>query len=820
MLSPTRNAGEVISHTDELGRTTTYEYDDRGRVIREVYPDPDGAGSEKPPIMTYEYDLYDRLITEVYVLGDEDATPGTPAAGDEADLVTTYEYDDLHRLISETDGNGDETTYTYDFQSNLTSMTDAVGNTTEYFYDDWDRLVMEIITVDGDELTRYYEYDLVGNLTKEIDRNGRQFEYSYDDSDRLIEEKWIDQGVVTNAITTTYDQHNRVYSIADDFSAYTYLYDDLDRVVEVRNFIDTDNDGDPSEAGDTQTPGVAPVILTYDYDEDDRLIASAAQIWDEDTNAWRDDYQNTYDYNNRDFLTSVTQQADTVGSNNNAVDYKRVELIYDVADQLDQISRYASSGTSDLVATSSFVYDDAFRLSKLTHSQGASNVLADYAWTYDSNNRVASFSSKTDGTAFYTYDDRDQLTGEFYSDQYRQSDGTYAAATGTGYDNATFQPNLAYQYDTNGNRLRRSDVDLPEIFDPTHANFDPTTQFEPIGDDDDAETFTETGITENSADDFFTDTDTHNRIETDGEYTYLFDDQGNRTHKFIDDDASGTLNSGDTDITEYEWDVKNRLVGVVNRDTFGGSETQAVDLIYDMYGHRIGMEGDEDGDGDVDTRERYVWDFLDGKGNVVLDFDDADLDGTAEDDELVARNVWGLGVDQLFAVETVTSIASDGTTNWTLTDNLGTVRDVVTYDDVTDTTTVDEHYIYSAFGTLTRAEDSTGTELTSELTVRYTFTAQEWVSVIDVYSYDHRWYHADTGQFMSADPIEDDTLNTYRYVGNSPTNRLDPTGLKETIVLGTSKQAKDTRIGKVDLNRVPVKLEATDEDFRKYGKAS
>jgi len=43
--------------------------------------------------------------------------------------------------------------------------------------------------------------------------------------------------------------------------------------------------------------------------------------------------------------------------------------------------------------------------------------------------------------------------------------------------------------------------------------------------------------------------------------------------------------------------------------------------------------------------------------------------------------------------------------------------------------------------------------------------------------YDKRWYDVGTGQFISADPIQYDTSNTYRHVGNSPTNATDPTGL-------------------------------------------
>ena len=60
-------------------------------------------------------------------------------------------------------------------------------------------------------------------------------------------------------------------------------------------------------------------------------------------------------------------------------------------------------------------------------------------------------------------------------------------------------------------------------------------------------------------------------------------------------------------------------------------------------------------------------------------------------------------------------------------------------------------------------------------------TAQEFVSVIDTYSYDQRWYAANIAQFLSADPIDADMQNTYRAFGNSPTNYTDPDGLRPTF---------------------------------------
>ena len=107
------------------------------------------------------------------------------------------------------------------------------------------------------------------------------------------------------------------------------------------------------------------------------------------------------------------QQGQTGG---NAVAYKRVEMVFDTADQLDQILRYASSGTGDFVATSSFAYDGAARLSALTHAQGT-NVLADYAWTYDADSWAHTFSNSANIASYaaenvtYSYDNNGQLTG-------------------------------------------------------------------------------------------------------------------------------------------------------------------------------------------------------------------------------------------------------------------------------------------------------------------------------------------------------------------------------------------------------------------------
>jgi len=48
-----------------------------------------------------------------------------------------------------------------------------------------------------------------------------------------------------------------------------------------------------------------------------------------------------------------------------------------------------------------------------------------------------------------------------------------------------------------------------------------------------------------------------------------------------------------------------------------------------------------------------------------------------------------------------------------------------------------------------------------------------------MYQFRHRYYHAQLGRFISRDPIGYDggDANLYRYVGNRPTNAVDPSGL-------------------------------------------
>ncbi len=132
------------------------------------------------------------------------------------------------------------------------------------------------------------------------------------------------------------------------------------------------------------------------------------------------------------------------------------------------------------------------------------------------------------------------------------------------------------------------------------------------------------------------------------------------------------------------------------------------------------------------------------------------------------RYLTGLAVDQVFAEEN----AATDTVDWLIQDNLGTVRDVVNYNPSTGVTSVVDHIQYDSYGNITSQTNAAAQPA-------ILFTGQLWDSHSQLYYDNNRWYAPALGDFMSQDPsgFSGGDSNLMRYVGNDPTNAVDPTGL-------------------------------------------
>ncbi len=125
------------------------------------------------------------------------------------------------------------------------------------------------------------------------------------------------------------------------------------------------------------------------------------------------------------------------------------------------------------------------------------------------------------------------------------------------------------------------------------------------------------------------------------------------------------------------------------------------------------------------------------------------------------RYLDGQAVDQILA-----QTNSSGTTEWYITDKLGSVEDYVgTGGGVLD------HVTYDSFGNITSQTNSTYAN-------RFMFAGMEYDSTTGLYDDHARYYDSVTGRFVSQDPMGFDAGDTdpYRYVGNGPTSAIDPSG--------------------------------------------
>ena len=243
------------------------------------------------------------------------------------------------------------------------------------------------------------------------------------------------------------------------------------------------------------------------------------------------------------------------------------------------------------------------------------------------------------------------------------------------------------------------------------------------------------------------------------------------------------------EVTEYEWDHRNRLVRIVERTSASGSITQEIEYIYDAFDQRVGKRLDDDGNGTWDRDEVFVWT----EGQTHLRLTDSDGEGTTETFHVASRYLYGDIVDHLLADEQFTDGAGPaadattastiaGETLWALVDHLGSVRDLVANGGV-----IREHVVYDSFGNrlVEQDYDSSGNTISSShadaVDSLFGYTGRDWDAEAGLQCNRARWYDPATGRWLSQDPIgfEAGDANLYRYVGNQPTTLTDPSGLEE-----------------------------------------
>ncbi|MBP3620458.1 MAG: hypothetical protein J6J16_01710, partial [Lachnospiraceae bacterium] len=448
-------AGRITSLTDETGYTTTYTYDDTGKLDMIELPD----SQLLEPIYSTENEV------ENIVLNGQD--------------VLSYTYDDSGNMTSSTDALGSVTNYTYNCWGELLSITDALGNTTAYSYDgagccigvtypdgsthsiSYDKsgrpvkvstYVTDIITGETREISSSLTYDLMGNVSSYKDEMGNVTNYQYDLMNQLIKVT-DDEGNIQAEYT--YDCLGRVISVRDSSgitTTYTYNKSGL-----VEKIVQT------SSSGATKT-------YSYTYDTMGRLLTvtdptgvTTSQNYDGEGNLREIVYPQgggiSYTY---DDLGRVTVETLSIGTNK-TVSYSEEGLLetstngrgQETAYTYDQLGRLVSF--TDEVGTVSYTYDKNGNLISTTEItvDGETHAITR---TYDSMNRVATYTDYNGNTIKYGYDELGNIVsltypgGEIVRYSYYDNGLLAAVVDGEGYK-------TAYTYDSSGRELTITKAD-------------------------------------------------------------------------------------------------------------------------------------------------------------------------------------------------------------------------------------------------------------------------------------------------------------------------------------------------------------------------
>ncbi len=259
-------------------------------------------------------------------------------------------------------------------------------------------------------------------------------------------------GNLDRTLSWTWDNGSRLTAASDPAASYGYTLDNMGRVT--------------TETQNLAGVGLGPRIdLTRTWDKISNRTGLSAKLVSGGTTI--NDFTNVYSFDNLNRIFQITQSA-LGGAGAHAVADKRINLSYNGLGQLTFVSRYQNTSGSGPALRSIYGYDNANRLTSLTHRNletgGGFTNLATYGMAWDAMDRLTSVNSLLDGTSTFQHDLRSQLTSadhaparpdEAYSLDQNGNQNSSGYTTGPN-NQLTASPGFTYLYDREGNRTRRT----------------------------------------------------------------------------------------------------------------------------------------------------------------------------------------------------------------------------------------------------------------------------------------------------------------------------------------------------------------------------
>jgi len=758
----------LISERDALGRITTHEFDSNGRRVKTIHPDLS--------FREYEYNSIGRLVREL----NENGHP------------TLYTYDDNGRLLSTTDALGRAFSSTYNELGHVVSTIDQRGQLAQYEHDAAGKILK---TIYPDATFETWEYDQNGRKIAHVDPSGYSTQRVYDSAGRLIQE--IDE--LGHTVTYQYDEVGNLTRITDQAGASTtYQHNRIGQAIREINPLGAVQefswDGNNNRLSVLDFNGR---LTSYHYDELDRVIqvldplGAVTQI-DYDavgnrtslTDALGNVTEFQYDARNREIqmtdplgrvlgksydgvgnLASVTSRRGlTREFDYNAVNQLVAERWLDGPTVVNTRSYTLSESgqilsESDNVSAYSYQYDPLDRLVRIDNLGTLGVPHTVLTKEYDALGNITSTVDNTGFAVQSVYDPRSLLASRIFQSpssearvdlsylntgkkseisRFKDTLGTLEAFhTEKDYDLA-HRP-TAYVHNRFGTPLAEGEYTYNaggELVTESHFGENTEYGYSPRGE-----------LTSAQYDSFPHENFSYdlagnpigagivigpgNQIIADSEFDYSYDEEGNLTEKLH-------RTSGEREFFEY--DHLNSLIRYEKEDS-SAVTLKEVEFTYDVRGRRIAKT--------VDGISSY---YLYDQAHVWADFDNLET--------RQASYIYADRIDELFGVE-----KSGEGLSFYMTDRLGSVRGRA------DASGNMLHQkAYRAFGGI--AAESGPAE-------RYAFTGREYDPELGLYYYRARYYDPRLGRFISQDPLgfSAGDANLYRYIGNSPVNGRDPSGM-------------------------------------------
>jgi RHS repeat-associated protein len=341
--------------TNPLGYSTTYEYDDRGNTVQEVYAD---GG-----IVKKQYDSRGNVTSLTDQLG----------------YTTKFYYDSTGKLTKKSDALGNIATYTFS-NGYLQSITDELGNITTIKTDDQKQTLTTInakgtesiitptsLMINGVSLVSNITEDALGRYSS-VNSQGINYKYTYDNSGRLL----TDTHTVTTAggskdATTTYeyDKNGNITTIQDEFGRTTqFEYDKVNQLIAITDYLGTKTTATYDSVGNlVRVDYTDGTTKEYTYDAMQRNTSEKS----------RDGSLTKYEYDSMDRLTKTIYSDGTF----DASEYDLLGQVTAIFNSYGERTEYTYDAVRNRVKVKSpegkevnFSYDAAGRNITVTDDQG------------------------------------------------------------------------------------------------------------------------------------------------------------------------------------------------------------------------------------------------------------------------------------------------------------------------------------------------------------------------------------------------------------------------------------------------------------------